>query len=112
VTHPEETYPLGNPLSAATMALDDSLGHVSKTRVSDTPRKAPVTSPHRFREGDRGQSPVCSFRAGCVINPRQIAVTAIETAALLESLGVSETLVFDTLKCLNLNKTAHFSLTP
>ena len=37
VTHPEETYPLGNPLRAETMALDDSLGHVSKTRVSDTP---------------------------------------------------------------------------
>ena len=45
VTHPEETYPLGNPLSAETMALDDSLGHVSKTQKLEflTHQEFPVT---------------------------------------------------------------------
>ena len=41
---------------------------------------------------ERGiEAKVLYVRPGCVIDPRQIAVTAIETAALRESLGVSET---------------------
>ena len=94
------TNPLRVAVTAAeTAAVREPLG-VSETLVFDTwPRESSSAIVAALNGFPRAQ-----FPRGCVTNPLRIAVTATETAAFRESLGVSETLVFDTLKCPNLNK--------